>query len=187
MPALVFPLAWNNHVRDPPLTRMHECEAMITPHIGYIEEYGAIYFDANWKPPKLSLPTIGYIYIGRDVPDAPSNLRGKISYRVKIERILTRNELLNDSNEQKYVPFWRYQCLHGVWPRTSPFAGQKHEPSEYWLKITEIKRLPNGVPPKNVINNHTIRFGVRVDENKIKRALNCSVEKLMSVEYEFLK
>ena len=107
---IVFPLAWNNYVWEAPDVKMFPYEAMILPHIQYIKKHEAIYFDANWEI-DVQTPITGYIYVGKRVPDAPQNVLGKIGYRVIIEKILNRDQLISQiQREYKYVPFWRQQC-----------------------------------------------------------------------------
>jgi len=172
MVIIVFPLAWNEYVWKSPDVKMFPYEAMISPHIQYIKKHGAIYFDANWRNwnqiLNLRTPITGYIYIGKKVPDAPQNMLGKIGYRVKIEKILSRDQLINQiKREYKYIPFWRQQCLDGKWPLGSPYAGLPHEPSRIWLKLTDIKEL---VQPLDLseIGRTVIRYGIVIEEDRIE-------------------
>ncbi len=124
---------------------------------------------------RLSFPVVGYMYIGKNVPDVPPNLRGKISFMVKIEGIFTHNNLLNiirtHPEELRFVPPWRYQCLFGVWPSHSPFAGQKHRPSRTWIKLSEIRELPQGISPYNIVRNHAIHWGIVINDRTIEKIL----------------
>ena len=173
--AILFPLAWNESISAEPIKRMHECEAMIAPHVGYISIYGAVYFDVNWpigEMRHLKLPINGYIHIGKSVPDAPDDLKGKIGYKVKIEKILTTEELKRAKKEHQYVPFWRRQCLYGEWPEESPLKGKEHETSKYWFKLSEMVQLPRGIPPEQIVGNRPLIRGWIIDEIKIERHLH---------------
>jgi hypothetical protein len=142
---------------------MHVKEAMISPHIYYAQEQGAVYFDRNFEvseEKRKMVPMTGYIYIGRNVLDVPPARLGTISYRCTVLKILTREELLKDPTEQKYVPPWTRQCLHGKWGDGTP-----HDPSETWIKVTNIEMLSRGYSPRELgINRDYVRGVVYVED-----------------------
>jgi len=127
---------------------MHVLEAMIHPYIYYAEEHGAVYFDRNFEVAeevRKSVPMTGYIYIGRNVSDVPSARRGTVSYRCTVERILTLEELKNDTSEHRYVAPWTRQCLDGEWS-----DGTHHDPSITWIKASNITMLSRGYSPREM-------------------------------------
>jgi len=71
-----------------------------------------------------------------------------------------REELLKDPTEQKYVPPWTRQCLHGKWGDGTP-----HDPSETWIKVTNIEMLSRGYSPRELgINRDYVRGVVFVED-----------------------
>jgi hypothetical protein len=162
--AMVWPLDGGPiDSRGRPGYEVHVQEAMISPHIYYAQERGAVYFDRNFEvseEKRKMVPMTGYIYIGRNVLDVPPARLGTISYRCTVLKILTREELLKDPTEQKYVPPWTRQCLHGKWGDGTP-----HDPSETWIKVTNIEMLSRGYSPRELgINRDYVRGVVYVED-----------------------
>ena len=142
---------------------IHVLEGMIHPYIYYAEENGAVFFDRNFEVAddmRRMVPMTGYIYIGRNVLDVPPARRGTVSYRCTVERILTREELLNDVSEHRYVAPWTKQCLFGKWSDGSP-----HEPSLTWIKTSNITMLSRGYSPRELgINRDYVRGRIYIDD-----------------------
>lgn len=49
----------------------------------------------------------------------------------------------------------------------SPLEGEEHETSKYWFKLSEMVRLPRGVPPERIVGNRPLMRGWIIDEEKI--------------------
>ena len=142
---------------------IHVLEGMIHPYIYYAEEHGAVYFDRNFtvsEDVRRMTPMTGYIYVGRHVLDVPSARRGTVSFRCTVERILTREELLDDTAEHVYVAPWTRQCLHGKWDDGTP-----HKPSITWIKASHITMLSRGYSPREMgIDRDYVRGRVYVED-----------------------
>lgn len=146
-------------------------EVEIDNHIPFINENGAVYFDYNWAC-VIDTPLNGFIY----VPEMEA-----IGFKVKIEKIIKLETILNDLDEQSYVPVWRQQCLKGVWPQNCPIpalAGATHKQSRTWIKVIHIKRLSSPIrDPIRLIkwNNRVplrqfippLRRGVYIDDSNL--------------------
>jgi len=144
-------------------SEMHVCEGLIYPNLYFAKKFGAVYWDHCWKVSekiRKSVPMSGYIYAGKNVYDVPYERRGTICFRATIKKILTLEELLENSEELKYVPEWRKQCLNGVWN-----DGTEHERSPTWFKLSHIKPLSRGYSPREFgINADFVRRGVYVED-----------------------
>ncbi len=142
----VFYVGSNNplHAQDPR-------EADVQLNAKFAEEHGFVYWDVNipWiENLKKYIPTCIYFYEGSLIGDGFNVVPGPrmVRWRAEVVDILTGDQLRNDPNEIKYVPEWRYQCLHGRWPsnqytRARGFIGKSHNPSKYWLKLTNFEPI----------------------------------------------
>lgn len=76
---------------------------------------------------KAEKPINGYIYVAGE---------GKVKYRCNVEEVVSRGELLSRKSEQRFVPYFRMQCLEGSYG-----DGSLHKQSETWIKISKISCL----------------------------------------------
>jgi hypothetical protein len=115
-----------------PYNGMDQREANIEQNKEFSVQHRAVYWDTNFPGHKkinrdiFTFPTFCYFY--------ESTRRG-ITYKAVLERVLYREELLLNQQEQRFVPEWRIQCL------TGSYRGEKHEPSLNWLKVKKFERV----------------------------------------------
>lgn len=126
-------------------------EADVRLNAEFANEHDFVYWDANipWIVNlKKYVPTCIYFYEASLIGDGLKVVPGPrmVRWRAEVVDILTLDELKDNPNEIKYVPPWRYQCLHGIWPnnqyaRAQRFVGKNHITTKYWLKLTNFEPI----------------------------------------------
>ncbi len=104
-------------------------ETDVELHIRLIEQLGAVYWDLKLPRKNLAGPLDGYIYMAKPI--------SAVKYHCIVEQVVNRELLLKSPKEHQYIPSFRKQCLEGFWP-----GGEKHEPSETWVKISKLEEIP---------------------------------------------
>ena len=102
-------------------------EADVEANIRELEKRGAVYWDSFPARNEIDYPINGYIYIAG---------KGQVEYKCRVEHVINLNRLREMSVEHKFIPKFRDQCLDGKFE-----DGREHEPSNTWIKISQINRL----------------------------------------------
>lgn len=102
-------------------------EGNIELHQEILDHQKYVYWDSSPSRRKRLENVTGFIY---------NTAVGKVTHKCKVEKMIDRDELLKNPDEQFFVPYFRKQCLYGESPDED-----EHEPSETWIKISKIEKL----------------------------------------------
>lgn len=102
-------------------------EADVEANSRELKKRGAVYWDSFPARKEIDYPINGYIYIAG---------KGQVKYKCRVEHVINLNRLLKMPGEHKFVPTFRNQCLKGSFE-----DGKDHEPSQTWIKISQINEL----------------------------------------------
>jgi len=131
--AILWPA--NLNVAGPDMPRE---EADVKENRNFLEENEGVYWDTSAKRKELMGPFEGYIYNTLPV--------GKVEWKCQIEFVITRDRLLEMTDEHNFIPDFRKQCLIGHF-----VDGRKHNPSQTWIKILKFEELKNPLELKDFI------------------------------------
>jgi len=140
-------ILWPANLNEAGLDMPRE-EADVKENLKFLREHGAVYWDTSSKRKELIGPFEGYIYNTLPI--------GKVKWKCQIKCVINRDRLLKMTDEHKFIPDFRMQCLKGCFG-----DGREHHPSQTWIKISKFEELRNplhyedfnkldGTPVKNV-------------------------------------